>query len=388
MPGSYDVIVVGLGGMGSAAARALAARGARVLGFERFTPAHAFGASHGGSRIIRMAYFEHPSYVPLLRTAYDLWARLEQESGRALLSRCGILLVGPPGGELFAGTLRSAREHGLAHEVLDAEQMRRRFPVLRPGDDLVGVYEEIADIISPEAAVEAHLQMAERDGAELHFGTPVRSWSVEGSGVAVRTAAGTYRADRLVLAPGAWASGLLGLPEVPLRVERRLQLWFAPSAERAAFAAMPVWMWERPDGLEFYGLPLRDGATKVALHNSGVVCDPDTVDRTVTAAEVAEVREVLREPVPALAGELVRASVCTYTLTPDGHFVVAPHPSHPQVAIACGFSGHGFKFTPVIGEVLADLALDGRTGQPIALFDPARLTGEGGAPRGGTRLHR
>lgn len=374
----YDVIVVGLGGMGSAAVRALAARGARVLGFERYAPAHAFGASHGGSRIIRMAYFEHPSYVPLLRSAYDLWARLEQESGSDLLTRCGGLFIGGADSEIFGGTLRAAHEHGLRHEVLDAAQIRSRFPVLLPGDPLMGVYEDATGIVAPEAAVEAHLALAQRDGADLRFHTRVRSWSAHGPGVVVTTAEGSHRAARLVLTPGAWAPALLRLPDLPLRVERRLQLWFAPTGGRAAFAALPVWMWERADGLQFYGLPLRDGAAKVALHNRGGGCDPDTVDRTVGEAEVAEVRDVLRDTVPALAGDLVRASACTYTRTPDDHFVVAAHPGQPQVAIACGFSGHGFKFSPVVGEVLADLVLDGGTEHPIALFDPARLARDAG----------
>jgi len=380
MAGSYDVIVIGLGGMGSAAARALAARGARVGGFERFGPAHAFGASHGGSRIIRLSYFEHPSYVPLLRTAYDRWERLERDSGRQLLTRSGGLFIGGPDSEVYAGTLLAAREHDLPHQVLDGAELRRRYPVLAAGDDVLAVLDEMAGTVLPEATVQAHLDLARHDGADLHFDSPVQSWSADGSGVVVRTAAGTHRADRLVLAPGAWAPHLLKLPDLPLRVERRVQMWFAPTGQEDAFAAMPVWLWERGDGLQFYGFPLRDGAIKVALHNRGGVCDPDTVERSVAAEEVEEMREVLRPALPALAGELVKTAVCTYTMTPDGHFLIAMHPQHPQVVIAAGFSGHGFKFTPVIGEVLADLALDGATAQPIALFDPARLAGADSSP--------
>ncbi len=371
----YDVIVVGLGGMGSAAARALAHRGARVLGFERFGPAHALGASHGGSRIIRMAYFEHPSYVPLLRSAYELWDRLERESGRELLTRCGGLFIGAADSAVFGGTLRAAREHRLAHVVLDGAQIRQRYPVLLTDDRLMGLFEDVAGVVVPEAAVEAHVALARRDGADLRFDTAVHSWSVEGPGVEVDAADGIHQADRLVLAPGAWAPALVQLPALPLRVERRLQLWFAPTGDPAAFVGLPLWMWERPaDGLQFYGLPLRDGLVKMSVHNRGEAADPDSLDRTVAAAEVARVREVLRESVPALAGELVRASACTYTRTPDDHFVVAAHPAHPQVAIACGFSGHGFKFAPVVGEVLADLVLDGGSDRPIELFDPARFT--------------
>ncbi len=375
MSDPYDVIVIGLGGMGSAAARALVARGARVLGLERFGPAHALGASHGGSRIIRMAYFEDPAYVPLLRTAFDLWRRLEAESGQRLLDRCGGLFLGPPGSQVYAGTLLAAREHDLEHQVLNSAQVRRRYPVLAPDEQTSAVYETVAGIVPPEAAVAAHLLLAARAGAELRFDTQVLSWAAEGSGVVVHTAAGAHRAARLVLAPGAWAPTLLDLPGLPLRVERRVQMWFAPTGQHEAFAALPVWVWERADGLEFYGFPLRDGAVKVALHNRGAGCDPDTVDRAVSDSEVEQMRDVLRGSLPALAvGPLVRAAACTYTLTPDGHFVLALHPRYPQVSVACGFSGHGFKFTPVVGEVLADLALHGVTSLPIALFDPARLT--------------
>lgn len=375
MTDPYDVIVVGLGAMGSAASRSLAARGARVLGLEQFRPAHALGASHGGSRIIRMAYYEDPSYVPLLRTAYDLWARLEAECGQQLISPCGALFLGPAAGEVFAGTLRAAQQHQLDHEVLDAGEVRRRYAVLQPDDSLYGVHEDIAGIVSPEAGVQAHLDLAERAGADLRFDTPTTSWTAEGgAGVSVETAAGPVHAQHLVLALGAWSPDLLGLPDLPLRVERRLQLWFAPAAQHAAFEALPVWMWERADGLVFYGLPMRDGAAKVAIHDRGEPCHPDTVDRAIHPAEVAQMRDVLRDAVPDLAaGTFVRGSACTYTLTPDHHFVVGPHPDHSQVTIACGFSGHGFKFAPVLGEVLADLALEGRTQHSIELFNPARL---------------
>lgn len=378
MSDSYDVIVVGLGAMGSAAARSLAARRAKVLGLEQFGPAHALGASHGGSRIIRLAYYEDPSYVPLLRTAFNLWSRLEQESGQHLASRCGALFIGPPEGEVYGGTLRAARQHYLDHEVLDGAEIRHRYPVLAPDDSLYGVREDIAGIVPPEAAVQAHLDVAGRSGADLRFDTRTESWTADGSGAVVHTSTGSHRARRLILTPGAWASDLLGLPDLPLRVERRLQLWFEPVAQQAAFEALPVWMWERADGLVFYGLPLRDGAAKVAIHNRGAPCHPDTVDRTVDPDEVAQMRDVLRDSVPDLAaGRLVRASACTYTLTPDHHFVVGSHPEHPQVMIACGFSGHGFKFSPVVGEVLADLALDGHTVHPIGLFDPRRVLGQG-----------
>lgn len=375
---TYDVIVVGLGGMGSAAAAALARRGQRVLGLERFGPAHAQGSSHGGSRIIRQAYFEDPTYVPLVLEAYALWERLEAETGAELLTRTGGLLMGPEGSRTVAGSLASARRWDLAHELLGAADIRRRFPTFAPGPDVVALYETAAGIVRPERAVQAHLARADALGATLRFHEPVRAWEPWGEGVRVTTAAGEYEAGRLVLAPGAWAPQVLADLGLPLTVERQVQYWFAPGREpqRFALGRHPIWIWEAEDGRQPYGFPaLAPGAgVKVALFRAGgPPTTPETVDRTVHAEEVAAVRRYVTERVPDLDGPLVDADTCFYTTTPDEHFVVARHPAHAQVAIAAGFSGHGFKFVPVIGEILADLTLTGSTSRPIALFDPSRL---------------
>jgi sarcosine oxidase len=374
----YDVIVVGLGGMGSAAAAHLAARGQRVLGLERFGPAHDRGSSHGGSRIIRQSYFEDPAYVPLLLRSYELWEQLREESGRDVVQLTGGLYFGPPESELVAGSLRAAREWDLPHELLDGEEIHRRFPTIRPGPGEVGLYEAAAGFARPEATVAAHLELAGQRGAELHFDEPVLSWTATpGGGASVTTAAGSYGADRLVICPGAWAPELLAQLELPLTVERQVMYWFQPLRGVLPYlpARQPVYIHEDAAGTQVYGFPAidgPDGGVKVAFFRRGTVCTPDSIDREVHPDEVTAIAEHLIDVLPTLPGAFLSASTCMYTTTPDQHFVIAPHPQAAQVTVACGFSGHGFKFVPVVGEILADLATTGTTAHPIGLFDPHR----------------
>ena len=374
---AFDVIVVGLGGMGSAAAAHLAARGRRVLGLERFGPAHDRGSSHGGSRIIRQSYFEDPAYVPLLLRAYELWDQLETDSGADLMTLTGGLYFGRPDSPTVAGSLRSARQWDLPHDVLDATEIRRRFPTLAPADDEVGLYEEAAGFVRPEATVAAHLALAAHRGAELHFDEPALGWSTTpDGGVRVTTAAGTYTAGRLVICPGAWAPELLADLGLPLIVERQVMYWFQPVDGVGPFAPdrHPVWIHGGPER-QLYGFPAidgPDGGVKTAFFRHGVVTTPETIDREVHPDEAEFIARDLRNLVPRLPGRFLTAAACMYTTTPDEHFVIAPHPGHEQVTVACGFSGHGFKFVPVVGEILADLAVDGSTRHPIELFDPRR----------------
>ena len=370
------VIVLGLGGMGSAAAAHLARRGADVVGFEQFTPAHDRGASHGESRVIRQAYFEHPSYVPLILHTYELWEDLERDDP-GIFRLTGGLMVGRPEAAVVAGSLASAREHGLPHEVLDAPGIRRRFPNFAPLDDEIGLYETRTGFVRPERAVREHVRRAVAAGADLRFEERALSWEADASGVRVTTTRGTVEADRLVVAPGAWAPRLLADLGVPMAVTRQVLFWFRPSGDPAAYDAgrQPVFIWERGDAHP-YGLPGidgPDGGVKVGLHHHGREIDPDELDRTVGQREVDEIADVLRDMLPTLAGTFVKAVACMYTTTPDHHFVIGPHPTQENVTVACGFSGHGFKFVPVVGEVLADLALLGGTRQPIGLFDPGRF---------------
>ncbi|RZT86293.1 sarcosine oxidase [Pseudonocardia sediminis] len=370
----HDVIVVGLGGMGSASAHRLAAGGLRVLGLDRHPPAHDQGSSHGGSRITRQAYFEDPAYVPLLRRAGELWDAVAEESGRHLVDWSGGVMVGRPDGPTISGSLASARYWGLEHELLDAGQIHTRYPTLRPSDADVALVERRAGSVNPEESVRAHLDLAGRYGADLRHGETVLDWTATDAGVRVRTERATHEADRLVLAPGAWAPDLLADLGVPMQIERYVQFWFAPS-DPAAFAGHPVYIWEGPGGRQFYGFGLGgDGTVKVAFFRGGDVCDPASIDRTVHPGEVEEIRAFAAPHVPGAVAEFVRAKTCMYTCTPDHHFVIAPHPAHPAVTVACGFSGHGFKFVPVVGEIVADLVTAGSTSHPIDLFDPARFS--------------
>jgi sarcosine oxidase len=370
---AYDVIVLGLGGMGSAAAYQIAARGLRVLGLEQFTPAHNRGSSHGQSRIIREAYFEHPAYVPLVQRAYQLWRDLEQRTGSDLLRITGGLMIGRRDSELVTGALHSAQVHQLPHTLLDADELRRRYPLFQPDDADVAVYEPRAGHLDPEACVSAHISAALQHGAELHFEEPVLRWEATDGGVTVETAQGRYQGGALVITAGPWAGSVVPELDSQLQVERIPVFWFRP-AEIAPFAPerFPIYIWEQPNGRAFYGFPRIGDTVKVAQHYGDQFVTPDTIDRVVHPNEVEAMRAVLAQHLPTLDGELVATSTCMYTNSPDLHFIIDRHPQHSQVAVAAGFSGHGFKFSCVVGELLADLALD-PAAAPIELFRWSRL---------------
>lgn len=355
---TYDVVVVGLGGVGSAAAAALARRGQRVLGLDRYRPVHDLGASHGETRIVRKAYFEGAGYVPLLHRAYELWDEL------GLLTRSGGLFLGAPDSRVLAGSLATAQQWGLPHELLDAGEVHRRFPALTPPEDVVALLEHDAGWVSPEVAVGAQLERAARAGAELHHDEPVQSWAAGPGGVRVTTTRGTYEAGAVVLAPGRWAVDLLPDLPVPLRVEERRVHFFPDAAGEFAPERCPVWIWERPDGTVPYGFPQLGTGVKASVHHSRL--------RPAADWSGEEVAQLLRPLLPGLGRAPLRTLDCTYTLTPDEHFVVGRHPAHDRVLVACGFSGHGFKFTPVLGDALADLAVDGATSYDLAQLDPQR----------------
>jgi sarcosine oxidase len=371
-----DVIVLGLGAMGSAAAYHLARRGARVIGLEQYTPAHDRGSSHGKTRIIREAYFEHPDYVPLIQRAYEQWRALQEDRGVSLLVMTGGLMIGPQDGVLVQGALASARRHHLPYELISPDVIRERFPSFRMTPETVAVQEPNAGVLSPDACIRAHLDGAAAAGAMLRFEEPALRWSADGPSVEVVTAQQRYSAPHLVLTAGSWAPQVLRALGLPLQVERNVMYWFGPRANAAAFAPsrFPVYICEYRKNAFFYGFPAQsDGSIKVAHHHSGEFCSPDTLRREIAPAEVARMRALLDAHLPDANGELRETAACMYTNTPDGHFIIDRHPEHPQVVLACGFSGHGFKFASVVGEVLADLALEGWTRHPIHLFRLARF---------------
>lgn len=375
----HDIIVAGLGAHGSAAAYNLARRGQSVLGFDRFARGHTLASFGGLSRIIRLSYYEHPSYVPLLKRAWDLWRELERNSGEALLTQTGGLYLGPPDGNLVSGSLASARAHDLAHKLLDRAELQRRYPVFDTAETWVGVLDEQAGWLAPERAVETHLRLAEGHGATLRFSEPVERWEPNGEGVRVTTAQGTYRAQGLVITAGAWLSRLVPRLAPHLWVERNVLFWFEPRAEHEAFAKLPVYIVEDTDSAYpgwspygmYYGFPYdpANGLKLAGLHFGDHV-DPDTVDREPKASDEERVRGWLRRRMPLANGERRRAQVCLYTNSPDGHFII-DHDGPVTYASAC--SGHGFKFATVVGEILADLAITGRPSLDIGFLSSERL---------------
>jgi sarcosine oxidase len=289
-------------------------------------------------------------------------------------------MLGSAGSRTVAGSRASAEQWGLPHELLDTADLRRRFPAFAVEADTVALYEDRAGFVRPEQTVREHLRRAAGAGADLRFGEPAVSWSADpgGEGVTVRTAGGEHRAASLVLSPGSWAPRLVPALAPYLTVERQLLYWFAPTVPVARYRAPahPVFVWEETDGTQLYGFPAYGPdaeGVKIALFRDGRPTDPDELDREVHPDEVARAVERIGRRFPTLPGAFLRGVACMYTTTPDEHFVLALHPDHPQVTVAAGFSGHGFKFVPVVGEIVADLATTGTTAHPIGLFDPQRL---------------
>jgi sarcosine oxidase len=368
----YDVIVVGLGAMGAATLRELASRGARTLGIERFEIAHGHGSSAGDTRLIRLAYFEHADYVPLLRRAYRLWRELEEHAGQSLLFETGTLYLGTPDSELLAGSQHAAREHGLVLEHLDHAALRARAPEFRLLEGYAAAFEPEAGFVLCERALRSMADQATVHGAVICQGERVLAWEPVSGGVAVTTDRDRYRADALVLTAGSWSAALLGSLGVPLTVTRQPLFWIEPGVDAFDLGQSPCWAIQRPDrpGL-FYGFPRLSvelaptPGVKLAHHCPGEPTQPDAPRRPAGHDELDELLEAVAPFLPRIAGPRRADRVCLYTLSADGHFVLDRHPEHAQVVFGCGFSGHGFKFAPVIGEALADLALSGRSALPV-----------------------
>jgi sarcosine oxidase len=365
--GAHDVIVAGLGAAGSATAWRLALRGARVLGLDRFHPPHGHSAHHGATRGIRFAYPQGGGYVPLATLAGGLWRELEAVSGEQLLTLTGNLTVGHAGSAAIDGALATARAQAIAHELLEAETIRERHPDLAVPQGFRGFYEPGAGLLAPEACVAAMLGQAERLGAELHFDETLMSWRETDAGVEVTTNRGTYAAGALVLACGPRLRGLLGpAPYTP--TPRRVAVHYF----RTAHFRAPINFWQLADGREFYLVP-EPGRVKVAFHHPLPAGDPDQPTRPGTGDEAA-LRKLLGRYVPGLGeAELERTETCFYATTDDGDFLLGPLPGCGRLFLGA-FAGHGFKFAPAVGEVMADLALDGASEYDLHAFDPGRFS--------------
>ncbi len=371
---TFDAIVLGTGAVGSAALSALAARGVRALGLDRFPPGHARGSSHGQSRMIRQAYFEHPDYVPLVLRSYDLWADLEQRRGTRLFQQTGLVEVGSLDGAVVRGVLESARRHGLEVERLSPRDVATRWPGLRVAESMSAVFEPRAGYLRVEECVRALADEAVSRGAELHTGETVVAWRADGDNVTVETDRAVYAAARLVIAAGPWAAELLAELGLTLDVRRKPLYWYATSSsDYLVENGCPAFLFESPHGV-FYGFPQIDSAgVKIGEHSGGrTVADPLLVDREIDPADQQRVEEFATACLPSVTMRCVAHTTCMYTMTKDEHFIVDRHPDHACVVFAAGLSGHGFKFAPVLGEALADLALCGSTDLPIGFLNCSR----------------
>jgi sarcosine oxidase len=371
-PRAYDVIVVGMGAMGSATIAELAARGRRVLGLERFDVPNTMGSSGGINRIIRLAYNEDPRYVPLVRRAYERWRALEERSGERLLVITGGIDGGAFHSAVVQGALAACRQHDLPHELLEGPAARARFPGLALPDDHVAVYQPDAGFVMSERAIAAYATAAITDGAEIHGNEPVLDWEPIDDGAVVRTERAEYRAARLVLTAGAWMPWLAA----PLRdiavPERQVLVWVAARRpELFRVGALPVLILEDDESTEWYAFP-EYGIPGVKIgryHHRGQVIDPDTPDwRALEPEDEPLLREGIRRFLPEADGPLLSWRSCIFTNTPDGHFILDRYPGHPQVVLASPCSGHGFKFASAIGEVLADLAMDREPAFDLSMF--------------------
>ena len=366
----YDAIVLGTGGVGSAALHQLAKRGLHVLGLDRYPGGHSFGSSHGQTRIIRQAYFEHPDYVPLLRRAYELWDEVESESKQHLFHKVGLLEVGPPDGFLIPGVMQSVAEHGVPVEKFSTEEASKEFPFSIP-ESMQVVFEPEAGYLLVEPCVRAHLDLAIAAGAEWRRETVV-DWSHTDTCVEVQTETEKYAADRLVICAGAWSGQLLKKLGVPLKVVVKQQYWFEPGASETA-SAIPTFFFELPEGC-FYGFPTINAlGQKVARHTGGEEVDgPVVLAGQFDEEDERSVTQFVSDQMPFCSGKVLSSLACMYTLSPDEHFIIDQHPETDRVVFAAGLSGHGFKFTTVLGELLADYATGADPPESAAFLRLAR----------------
>ncbi|MBO0766360.1 MAG: N-methyl-L-tryptophan oxidase [Hyphomicrobiaceae bacterium] len=372
----FDQIVIGAGGMGSAAIYELARRGQRVLGLERFTIPHELGSSAGATRIFRFAYFEHPSYVPLMRVSFARWQALERDFGERLLTVTGGLDIGLPGGRVVSGAKTALTAHGLAHEVLTPREVARRFPAWRLPSQFEAVYQPEAGFLPADRAIVAHAMLARRWGAEVREGEVVRAWRATADRVEVETDRGRYEAGVLVVAAGAWTGKLLrqfGFQDLAVP-QRQVVGWFRGDGRAFGPEAFTVFILECPEAGNFYGIPERAAGEGFKVGKFGhrlETVDPDAIDRRITPEDGA-VLTWLDRYFAAPMGTPMRAKTCMFVNSPDGHFIVDLIPGQGNVVVAAGFSGHGYKFCSGIGEILADLAMHGATPYDTRLFSLSR----------------
>ena len=373
MTSHYDIIVIGLGANGASALWHLANTGKRILGLDRFHPPHQKGSSHGESRIIRQAYHESPLYVPLVKAAYPLWAELEQAAGRDLFQKTGGLLLGSPESTVVKGARTSALTHGIPFEWLEATVIHKRFPAFKPAPGTVAVLEKEAGILFPEECIRAFLDQAARKGAAIHTGEPVLKITPQKNAVTITTPTATYETEKCIVAAGAWLNNLLPELHLPLSIRRQPLFWFKNTSDNFGPSKMPIFIWEYATEKMFYGFPDLGNGAKLAPHHGGRTIDADDLKNDVTKEEIAAISTLAKEYLD-FDPVFDHATTCMYTNTPDEHFILDRHPLHPNIVIASPCSGHGFKFSPITGLLLANLALETPNAfdlTPFALSRPA-----------------
>jgi sarcosine oxidase len=373
---SYDVIVAGVGAMGSAACWHLAQRGLKVLGLERFDLGHAMGSSHGLNRIIRLAYFEGSHYVPIVRRAHELWRTTGDEAGMKLLHVTGSIDLAPEGAGPVESSLQSCLDHGLVHERLDRAEIARRFPAFQLPEGHVGLWQPDGGFVASEKAIYAHVGLAQSRGADIRTGEPMLDWTPTAQGgVVVRTERGTYSAGRLVITSGGWIADAVPALASKVSTVRQAIGWFTTRRpELFREGAFPVFILSVEEGA-FYGFPLYEhpGFKLGGPHFGREPMDPRDDDRTPSPRQVALIRECLRRYLPDAAGDPLTLKGCVYTVSPDEDFIIDAVPGVPQAVFASCCSGHGFKFASAIGEILADLSTSGQSAFDLTPFSLDRL---------------
>jgi sarcosine oxidase len=388
MANKFGTIVLGLGAMGSAATYQLAKRGNKVLGIDQFSPPHIYGSTHGDTRITRQAIGEGEQYTPLAVRSYEIWEEIEKETGKKLLEKCGGLIISSGAKtainhveNFFENTIAAAEKFGIKHEILNAEQIRERFPQFNIQDNESGYYEPDAGFLRPEECVNAQLELAEKYGAEIHKNEKVTSFTEESGVVRVRTDKGEYEADKLIVSAGSWVPTFLDEEYSKyFKIIRQVLFWFGikESADQYTLDKFPIFIWELQGNKQgMYGFPAIDGeygGLKIASEQYETTTTADTVNRKVTQEEIKAMYENFVAPhFPGLSGKCVKAISCLYTVTPDSHFVIDAHPKYPCVIIASPCSGHGFKHSAAIGEVLSQLVIDGKSKIDISSFRIGRF---------------
>jgi sarcosine oxidase len=371
---TYDAIVVGLGGAGSAGVYHLASKGMRVLGVEKYGPVHSHGSSHGKTRIYRTAYSEGPAYVPLVQRAQQLWLELQAASGQRIIQKTGGLVIGRRESRMVSGAIRSATAYSLPHDVLASDEIETRFPQFRVDESDVALWDPEAGALFPENCIQAHSSGAVDAGAELHYGETVRSWTSASEGVKVTTRTGEYRARTLVFTAGPWTPGLTSDIGLPLEIELQFVFWFAASKpEMVRPERMPAFIWDMGVEGQTYGLPDFGDGVKIGSWAGKVVPSPEAADRTLYESDAMPVRDFVSKSLDGVVSHEQESMSCLFTNSPDQDFVIGKHPRYPNVVVISACSGHGFKFTSVLGEIISHLVCNESLDYDLSPFDLGRF---------------